>query len=83
MALPGLTLSHEPPEAVAVKGCWAPELVTWTVLEADSAPPATKLKARLRGQIFNKERVGEPTTRVTGTLCGVSDEFAGVTVTVP
>ena len=82
VALPGLTVSHEPPEAVAVKGC-ALELVTWTVFDAVSDPPVTKLKARLRGQTFKKERVDEPTMRVTGTFRGVSEEFAGVTATVP
>ena len=42
-----------------------------------------KLKARLRGQTFKKERVDEPTMRVTGTFRGVSEELAGVTVIVP
>ena len=81
----GLTLSHAPPEAAAVKLRAVPVLVTARFWLPDVAPPAAYVKDRLPGVIANE---GLPdgaavTVKVTGMDFGLFDAPDEVIVTLP
>jgi hypothetical protein len=81
VALVGLTLSHEPPEAATLNSRRV-LLVTCTVLDPVSVVPL-KLKVSRLGVTRRDDVVGVPTVSVTGTICAPAAAPLGVMVIVP